>query len=413
LTGFDALLLQLEYLEADTVIGSSVTQTTVKYWFSGSVILKTKANGRIDARDIPSEGDLQSETLQAFSSLDATIKDLIAGATHSSYKSWVISKVDDIDIDTAANDNVTNVNAATGTMTITIAASVVALFSTLTAFGLIFKQSKANRSSEVQHLDTPTKKAGGPEEAISKARKFRSPFMSSSPPESGRKYFSKLDDESVQSKKIGKDIDPSQSMVDSSFDELSYASSLLAPSMSGSKLGGRSVDVESLAGMSALDNVRLNAVLQIEEDSVQDESITSNDTGSFRRIWYGSSTRKLKKEGSIKKLSPPSNDSPTKSSPKKSSPQSSVPISPLVSSSLKPEKEDFDDESLLGNQSNKGEYYGQNDDSNLFYNMLGDRSVASASSDDINFNDMYNGGSMVSSVAYSEQFSDSEKGSKM
>ena len=102
-----------------------------------------------------------------------------------------------------------------------------------------------------------------------------------------------------------------------SFDESSYAESLQAPSMAESRIRGQSIDLESLAGMSALDNVRLSSVFQFDQD---DKSIVSTDTGMFSKIWNGNK-RKIVKESSIRKISPSAKDTPIKS-PIKNSPPS-------------------------------------------------------------------------------------------
>lgn len=52
-------------------------------------------------------------------------------------------------------------------------------------------------------------------------------------------------------------------------------------------------------------------------------------------------------------------------------------------------KKDADDNSLLGNQSDKGSFYDQNDETSPFFSMLGERSVNSMESDSVDFNDMY------------------------
>ncbi len=416
LKGFYALDLRLKYL--DTAEDYAFKTSTENFWFSGSVILETLGNGVIDATVIPSEQTLQQQTLQAFSNYQGDVSTNISKATDASFKSWVISKVNENEIDLSKSGSVTTVTSGNNsTMTITMTASIVAIISTLTAFGLIYYQTRM-KNEELVVVPTPEKQPGS-QEMVTTGRKIRSPFLTVTPGDGTRKYFSKLDDESVTSSRqqIGKNLNPNQSLVDSSFEESSYAGSLQAPSIAGSKLGGQSVDQESLAGMSALDNVRLNKVLQLDDDDVDSEkSVATNDTGIFRRIWYGNK-QKFKKEGSIKKLSPSSKDTPTKSSPKKASPAKSIKSSPRTAKSKSPSfdeeneplKEDVDEASLLGDQSNKGEYYSLNEDSNLFYNMLGDRSdVVSESSDDINFNDMYNGDGVASSSCNSVQYSETD-----
>ena len=396
---FYALNLRLIYLA--TTVDDVLQTTTVSYWFSGSIILETKGNGLIDASAIPSESDLQRQTLQAFSNYEGSG---LSDATHGSFKSWVISKVGDSDFDSNFSEN-TDIKEVTGggigTIPITVTASIVAIISTATAFFLIYKHNRVNKSAnEELEPNTPQKQSSKDDFNVT-GRKFRSPFLNVTPTDGPRKYFSKLDDESVNSKNFGSMLNPEQSLVDSSFDESSFGGSLMAPSIATSKLGEQSVEQsvdETLAGMSALDDVRLNNVLQIEDDGDSIKSIASNSTGAFRRIWYGNK-QKQKRERNVKKLSPSSKDTPIKSSPSK-------PVKSKQSEDVRALKSDVDDASLLGDQSIKGEYYTANEDSNLFYNMLGDRSVVSETSEDFNFNEMYNGDGVASSSCTSEQCSD-------
>ena len=48
-----------------------------------------------------------------------------------------------------------------------------------------------------------------------------------------------------------------------------------------------------------------------------------------------------------------------------------------------------DDNSLLGNQSERGSFYTNKDETTPVFSMLGDRSVNSMESDSVDFNDMY------------------------
>jgi len=409
--GFHSIDLELKYLGESSSKTSTKTISKALYSFTGEIVLLT--NSVIDASKIPSESKLVVETLTSFSGYKGSIPESIDEATHDSFTSWTVTNVDNSGFEVNdKNDNVEEVKklAGNGTLSVTVASSVVAILSTLTAFGLIYKQ-KRTRSNETINNETPRKKESL-DDNILKSIKFRSPFMTSTPPDGTRKYFSKLDDESVNSSKFGKMINPNQSLVNSSFDESSYAASLEAPSLTGlssvnqqSKVGGQSVDLESLADMSALDKVRLGNVLQIEDGGPDEQSMTSNDTrvdrakNAFSKIWYGG-RHKIVKESSVGKLTPPTKDTPTKRSPE----TSKVKIA-SAEKSCDSDEEEVDDASLLGDQSNKGEYYGQNDeDSNLFYNMLGDRSVQSEESEsvDINFNEMYNADGVASSSGYSE-----------
>ncbi len=453
---FDAVDLTMQYEKTSVNKVMGATRTTVTYSFSGFVILNTSSwDGDIDASQIPNKEDLVEITLDAFSTLSNDISSFVESdeinmndAAHTSLQEWTVRQVGESPATSGSqnNNNSTEVVGTAGSLTITVAASFIAILSTVTAFGLLYRQTRA-RANEAQ-IDTPKKNSDAADEAMiikSSTRKFRSPFMNVTPPDGTRKYFSKLDDDSVYStsKKYGKMINPNQSLVDSSFDESSCADSLQAPSMVGSKIAGQS-DVESLAGMSALDHVRLNSVLQIEEEEAHDDrSLMSNDSNMFSRIWYGNKRNRIAKLGresgasksgsrngnNIRKLSPPSKDTPTKKSPNKNSlrksptkttptkksPTKSSPYASISKSLLAEDKKTgIDDASLLGDQSTKSEYYGQNmEGETLFYNMLGggpNRSIESDededgddSSEDINFTEMYNGDGMGSSTScYSE-----------
>lgn len=400
LDDFFALDLRLSYDQTNRQYGSRSTQITVSYIFKGSVVLESIVHGLMDATEIPSESELQRKTLQAFSSVNGNIPSIVSDENPYTFRSWVVSRVKEST--SGLNSEIKKSSGGTGPLVVTIVSSLVAIISTLTALGLIYKQTQ-NRGLEIAN-DSPQKQTGN-EETISKARKFRSPFLNVTPPEGTRKYFSKLDDESVNSKAHVKAFNIEPSVMDSSFEESSYNGSLLAPSLASSKFAGQSLDVESLAGMSALDNVRLDSVLQLED--VQDNaSVTSSDTGIFRKIWYGK--RKPLTGGSIRKLTPPKKDTPTKQSPSKSSPGKAKQKTPKKDKPSDEKEEDIDDTSLLGDQSNKSEYYGQNEDSNLCYNMLGEQSVVSESSEDIDFNHLYNGDGVASSCGYSDNNSELE-----
>ena len=406
---FFALDLRLSYDQTNRQHGSRSTQITISFTFEGAVILETIVHGSMDATEIPSESDLQRETLQAFSSVNGNIPSIVSDDNNYTFRSWVVSRVkQSTDGLTYEDSTVQKGSGETGPLVITIASSLVAIISTLTALGLIYKQTQ-NGGSDIGN-DSPQKQTKN-EETISKARKFRSPFLNVTPPEGTRKYFSKLDDESVNSKAYVKALNIEPSVVDSSFEESSYNGSLLAPSLASSKLAGQSLDVESLAGMSALDNVRLNSVLQLEEDAEDNTSITSSDTSIFRKIWYGK-RKPLTAGGSMRKLTPPKKDTPSKQSPSNSSPGKVKQKTPKNEKPISEKDGDIDDTSLLGDQSNKSEYYEQNEDSNLRYNMFGGKSVVSESSEDLDFIHLYKGDGVASSSGYSDNNSELESMSR-
>lgn len=313
------------------------------------------------------------------------------------------------DMQTSGNYQVNTVNASTAIVNgalLTAVASAIAVISTLTALGLIVAQRR-KFASEEDNPNTPTKAAD--ENSPKALRKIRSPFTMSSPVDGTRKYFNRLDDESVSLKGQSTGyLNPEISVVNSSFSR-DEESSLEAPSMAGlssicelskNEESMKSLDgMESCANMSALDEVRLGRVLNLDESTVGENSCTADsESGSkierkttFARLWYGSKKKKNQSSpGSARgnRLAPPKNDSPTKK-----------PRSPVSNNDAEVEdsdvdsliaKKDSDDNSLLGNQSDKGSYYNQNDESrNLFYSMLGDRSVNSLQSDSVDFNEMY------------------------
>lgn len=292
-----------------------------------------------------------------------------------------------------------------GTGMLTIAASTVAFFSTLTALGFIYIHRR-RMAEATQQQNSPTN-AANEESSPMGIRKIRSPFqMTSTPVDGTRKYFCRLDDESVASSKVQSNgyLHPNFSMANSSLSK-DEESSLEAPSMTGlSSIGGsskngesmKSLDGESLANMSALDEVRLGRVLNLEDSFTDENSLATVGTSgskiarkfAFAKIWYGNKKQKSPTSAPAKSedtnmLPPPTRDSPMKNQRSPSKPHGNE-------DEVAVEKKESDDNSLLGNQSDKGGYYGQKDESNLFYtNMLGDRSVNSLESDSIDFNEMY------------------------
>lgn len=381
---------------------------------------------RFTTANPPSQSDLSNAVMRAF--LGDGVGILFNGATNNKFKSFALQNTGTTqritgNTNVEVNTEVTTTGPA-GTLTLTLVASAIAILSTMTALGLIIAQRR-KMAGEEENANSPTKAAD--DRSPTALSKIRSPFAMTSPVDGTRKYFNKLDDESVSLKSPQNNfLDPNISVVNSSFSR-DEESSLEAPSMTGlnsicgySKAGDslrsagdslRSLDglesanldgAESCADMSALDEVRLGRVLNLDESTVGENSRTTlSENGSkterkstFAKLWYGSKRKKEKsspaavQNNGASKLAPPPKDSPTKK-----------PHSPLT----KPEAEDSetdeksvlskkegDENSLLGNQSDKGSYYDQNDESrNLFYSMLGERSVNSMESDSVDFNEMY------------------------
>ena len=399
--------LELELGSKTETVAEAFTTST--YPFTGSCIFTTD-----DPDMIPTSDELASATTRAF--IEENVNYIFGSSSVSVQE---VSANYEFDKDESEIQK-----SAAGTVTITIVACVVAVFSTLTALGLIFAQ---RRKLDEENINSPTKAAK--DENSPKGLRLRSPFpIIPTPPDGTRKYFCRLDDESVNSSKgqINGYLNPDVSIANSSVSK-DEESSLEAPSMSGlssicenSKLDLSVGDGASYADMSALDEVRLGRVLNLDDSLADDFSLaTCSDSGSkreristFAKLWYGNRRmQKLEKQKSsparspsneTNKLAPPKNDSPTKKprSPSKlqspSKLHSPTKLYAEVADSdgesvaeKKKEAKETDDNSLLGNQSDKGDYYGQNDESNLFYNMLGDRSVNSMESDSVDFNEMY------------------------
>jgi len=359
---------------------------------------------------IPSESELTSVTVRALVGEDATT--LFNNASDETFSSIAINKVASNQIVSNNNPGITvTEEKATSktTLSLTITAAVVAVFSTLTALGLIYAQ----RRKMEEEIATSSSKPANEDTSPKTIRKIRSPFaLTATPADGTRKYFCRLDDESISSRSQNNPyLNPDVSVVNSSFSR-DEESSLEAPSMTGlssvcgdSKAGEsmQSLDGESYANMSALDEVRLGNVLDLEGSFVEDHSLaTVSDSGSklerkstFAKLWYGRRKQKASNNSSPQKFSETSMLSP---------PSSKIsPIDPFVGApSLDSaddqsagetesvlEQKDADDNSLLGNQSDKGTYYGQNNEASPFFSMLGDRSVNSMESDSVDFNDMY------------------------
>jgi hypothetical protein len=363
---------------------------------------------------IPPENELALMVMRAFLQDDVGL--ILNGATSNEFQSFSL-------MNTGTSQLVTG-NAATeirtddstssqSALNLTIGISGVAIVSTVAALLLLIVQRR-KIAGEEENANSPTKPAE--DKNLKALSKMRSPFSMTSPVDGTRKYFNKLDDESVSLKGPQSPyLNPNISVVNSSFSR-DEESSLEAPSMTGlssiceiSKIDADSVrsldglesahmDGESCADMSALDEVRLGRVLNLDESTVGENSLnTRSESGSkierqsaFQKLWYGS--RKKKEKASPvaspsplkSKLAPPLNDSPTK--------KLNFPEKLPEEESLVHEEKSIvsgDENSLLGNQSDKGSYYDKTESRSLFYSMLGDRSINSLESGSVDFNDMY------------------------
>lgn len=399
--------------------------TVTKFTFGGMCKFTTD-----NAYNIPSENTLKDTIINAFLGNMNRVGILFKGATMNTYKYFSLQHLaqsgespnTQVISGNEKGEVITEVDAenpARGSLTLTIAASGIAILSTLTALGLIMAQRR-KMAGESENENSPTKAA---EDRSPKGLgKIRSPFAMTSPVDGTRKYFNKLDDESVSlNRPKNSYLNPNISVVNSSFSR-DEESSLEAPSMTGlSSICGVSkaenslvsldgmesaMDGESCADMSALDEVRLGRVLNLDESTVGENSRTTlSENGSksarkntFAKLWYGNRKRKEKSSPLASEnlgssvLAPPPKDSPTKKrhSPLRASPLASSRHSdddPETDESVALSKNEGDENSLLGNQSDKGSYYDHNESRNLF-SMLGNRSDMSES-DDIDFNDMY------------------------
>jgi len=165
----------------------------------------------------------------------------------------------------------------------------------------------------------------------------------------------------------------------------------------------QSLDGESYANMSALDEVRLGRVLDLEGSFVDEHSLaTASDSGSklerkstFAKLWYGRKKKKTitsPEKSSEKSMLAPASPKSASSKPSLGNPSPAASDAESESESETQsvlERKDADDNSLLGNQSDKGSFYDQNDETSPFFSMLGERSVNSMESDSVDFNDMY------------------------
>jgi len=378
--------------------------------FTGSSFFKAK-----DANLVPGITAIKSETLRAFSG--DGVAALIQEVSKPSYSTIQVSTEGQVFKVNNGKGNVTIVETVGAGSAITIAACAVAICSTLGALGLIYVQRrKLNMNNGDQ---SPTKNAVD-SSPTKNGRRLRSPFpIASAQGDGTRKYFCRLDNESVASKSQSKGyLNPDVSCVNSSFSRDEEAS-LNAPSMSGlssvcgmSRIGMSSVasvDGDSTA-MSAFHDTRLSKVLNLDEaaddlsrTSTLEDSVTKREKrNAFSKLWHGGKNEATEaitpspKKGAMGKLAPSLKDSPPIT---KSNTNESPVFFPLqtedddVASPMKgqSEEEDADGMSLLEDQSDKGEYYAENDESNLVYNMLGERSLVSYESDSVDFNEMYNG----------------------
>eukprot|EP00979_Chaetoceros_neogracilis_P009384 scaffold2135_cov271-Chaetoceros_neogracile.AAC.6 len=396
----DFKLLNLDVHDKKEV--TEADQTTVTFPFEVNCVFASK-----NPATIPSESALTSATVLALVGADA--RQAFDDASSDTFSSISIRRVGSSEATFIENGDLRAQKAPSSTNIVpTVIASVIAVFSTLTALGLIFAQ---RRKMEEEIAASPSKPAN--EVATPKGlRKIRSPFaLTATPADGTRKYFCRLDDESVSSRSQNNGyLNADVSIVNSSFSR-DEESSLEAPSMAGlssicegSKAGDsmRSLDGESYANMSALDEVRLGRVLDLEGSLVDEHSLTTvSDSGSklerkstFAKLWSG---RRKQKANAIP--SPGESDETVTLSPKiASSAQSLVSPSPYIADAESEsesetesvlQRKDADDNSLLGNQSDKGSYYDQNEETSPFFSMLGERSDNSMESESVDFNEMY------------------------
>jgi len=396
----DFKLLNLDVHDKKEVIEAD--QTTVTFPFEVACVFASE-----NPATIPSESALTSATVLALVGADA--RQAFDDASSDTFSSISIRRVGSSEATFIESGTVkTTAPKSSTNMVPTVIASVIAVFSTLTALGLIFAQ---RRKMEEEIAASPSKPAN--EVATPKGlRKIRSPFaLTATPADGTRKYFCRLDDESVSSRSQNNGyLNADVSIVNSSFSR-DEESSLEAPSMAGlssicegSKAGDsmRSLDGESYANMSALDEVRLGRVLDLEGSLVDEHSLTTvSDSGSklerkstFAKLWSG---RRKQKANAIP--SPGESDETVTLSPKiASSAQSLVSPSPYIADAESEsesetesvlQRKDADDNSLLGNQSDKGSYYDQNEETSPFFSMLGERSDNSMESESVDFNEMY------------------------
>jgi hypothetical protein len=293
-----------EFFKVDLSVGepnlviSKDEVTEASFPIEGAAIFTTDSPG-----EIPSESDMFDTIVSALTSADL---ESIAGSKPASIR--IIGTNQNAE-PTIILDGVKKNGG--GTVTITVVACVVAVLSTLTALGLIL----SNRRKNNEEMETLSPSNGnGKEEITTKTPaglRLRSPFPITSIGAGTGKYFLKLDDESLASKSQTTDggkyiLHPDISCVDSSFSR-DEESSLEAPSLTGlssicdySKIGTVSIDgqskEDSLTNMSALDEVRLGKVLDLDgsvlDGSSQDNTAERNEIrkkkSAFAKLWYGS-----------------------------------------------------------------------------------------------------------------------------
>lgn len=401
--------------------------SVITYPFGGGCVFTSD-----DPTGIPDESTLTEATMRAF--LEEGVTKLLKDASDSSFSSLSVKRVGSTQVVSNQDTDVItdNVSRPDGTITLTIVASIVAVVSTLTALGLIFYQ---RRNTEEVVETTPTFSPTRQQNSPKGLRKIMSPFpLTATPADGTRKYFSRLDDGSISSKSQNNGyLNPNISIVNSSFSK-DEESSLEAPSMAGlssicdfSKAGDslksleggenvvcdlskegdslKSLDGESYANMSALDEVRLGRVLDLEGSITDENSLaTVSESGSklerkyrFAKLWNGNKNKENTPlmEGSsdtvvCTKLAPPSNDSPMKNSPIPMKPSTSVDVEQHQDiESVIETNGDVGEDSLLGIQTENGLFYNENDEPQSIFNVLGGRSVNSIETESVDFNDMY------------------------
>lgn len=417
--GFHSVQMVLNQLESNAKKSS--------YKIGGSMVFDT-----MDVTNIPDDISILDKMLISLASTDTKAKlgGNIVDISASSYSSSTIKSAQN------AKENETKISSQNDT--ITYAAVTVALLSTVAAIGLIFQQRrKMNGEESVDEDIEPV----SPSKVNPLALRHLSPFsLSPNNTPGAKKYFCKLDDDD-QNDNIKKNGLPSYVSSNPIYQD---DSSLEAPSMASMMTGlnsttersrmGESTDGESLTNMSAMDEVRLNSVLQLEDGSLLADTSLNNANGqsrarkkAFSRLWRGSPLKKINSKKSIqsskskspipKKKASPMNIKRKQITITNTDEEVAPTLSPLtayntvpITSELYPGEEKFmnceesvgsnsnADRSLLGDQSIKDEYYGQ-EDSNLYYNMLGERSEEdSFETDSLDINEMFGLGSTSSSV---------------
>lgn len=289
-----------------TLVVTEEQVTEASFPIRGEAIFTTDSPG-----EIPSDDDMFDTIVSALTSADLAS---IAGSKPASIR--IVGSNQNAEPTIIVDAQKKNGGS---TVTITVVACVVAVMSTLTALGLIL----SNRRKNNEEMETLSPSNGNGKEEIAPKTpgglRLRSPFPITSIGAGTGKYFLKLDDESLASKSQTTDggkyiLHPDISCVDSSFSR-DEESSLEAPSLAGlssicdySKVGTVSLDgqskEDSLTNMSALDEVRLGKVLDLE-GSVLDEKSQDNTTernelrkkkSAFAKLWYGSKKSQKERE---------------------------------------------------------------------------------------------------------------------